>query len=108
MTNFWDALELVEKQPEPKELEYRLYYDVNGSPRFYTSDTTIEGDYIVVDYDTYNEGLYNVSVVNGKLVRPNKMIYKKLIPVTEGKTFTSKNDVSIIGKEQGWKIGYYE
>ena len=108
MTNFWDALEQVNEIAENKEFEYRLYYDIDGQPIFYTTETDKEGNWIQVDEQTYKEGRYDVTVVDGKLVNPSKMIYKKLAPVDNGGTSTVKWDISILGDGQDWEVRYYE
>ena len=51
------------------ELGFRLYYDKEtGKPLFYTSEEH-EGDYLIVDKQTYAEGRYDI------LIR-NEQIYK--------------------------------
>ena len=47
--------------------EYRLYYDDEGFPLFYSVEQ-LPGNYIVVDQATYLSGPKHIKVVDGKLV----------------------------------------
>jgi len=106
MTTFWEALEQIDPRAVEHVREYRLYYEVNGDPLFYTTEEE-HGNYIVIDQETYTEGRYDVKVVDGKLVRPAQYIYQKLVPSDRG-TETTTFDLSIIGPGRYWDIKYYE
>jgi hypothetical protein len=70
--NFWRAWkEFV--WPEPQPLQYRLYYNADGSPRVYTMED-LSGDWIEVSQQIYVTAPWNVRVVDGEL---------KIIPVVE-------------------------
>lgn len=45
--------------------EYRLYYDDTGNVLFYTCEKP-EGNFIVIDKQTYSEMRYDIKIVNGK------------------------------------------
>ena len=94
MTNFFKALESVVFNPAPIDVEYRLYYDINGNPLFY-SPTDSDGDYIVVSKEDYIVGRYDVTIVDGKIMYPIEYVYQKLTPQDVG-TICNSNDVSII------------
>ena len=100
MTNFWQALEQAE-EPKQVDLEYRLYYNNLGEVDYYSMED-LPGTYIVVDCQVYAEGRFDVTVVDGKLVKPAQKVYQKLVPVG-----MPTNDVSIISNDK-WKLKRYE
>jgi hypothetical protein len=55
---------------------YRLYYNSDGSPKYYTMED-LEGEYIEVDEQTYHVGRYDVKIVNKKLKSLNENIVSK-------------------------------
>jgi hypothetical protein len=83
---------VYEPPPPP---EFRLYYDDNGNVLFYTGEKP-EGNYIVVDKQTFAEARPDVKVINGVIILNSNItqIYK-LKPTTEG-TLTYVDDVSLI------------
>lgn len=88
-------------------IELRLYYDDKGNVKFYTCDKP-EGNFIVIDKQTFAESRPDLKVVNGKLVRPNSNpVVAKLVPSNEGIS-CAKDDVSIVTTEnvetQKWKL----
>lgn len=75
--------------------EFRLYYDENGKVLFYTCDKP-EGDYIVIDSDTYFQSRFDIKIVEGKITKIyDKMLIAKLTPSDSG-TSCYSSDVSII------------
>ena len=88
-------------------IELRLYYDDKGNVTFYTCEKP-EGNFIVIDKQTFAESRPELKVINGKLVRPGlNSVVAKLIPNEEGIS-CAKDDVSIITTEdveiQKWKL----
>ena len=83
---------VFEPPPPP---EFRLYYDDKGNVLFYTGEKP-EGNYIVVDTQTFAEARMDVRVIDG-VIRHNSTITQvyKLKPTTEG-TLTHVDDVSLI------------
>lgn len=78
-----------------ENIELRLYYDERGNVTFYTCEKP-EGNFIVIDKQTFAESRPDLKVVNGKLVRPNlKPVVSKLVPNEDG-TSCAKDDLSII------------
>lgn len=67
---FWDEVEqLLNKDSQSiEQLEYRLYYDINGKPISMSSNNHPNGNYIVITKDIYNRSNYNYRVINNKLV----------------------------------------
>lgn len=105
---------IVWEAPKIIPPEFRLYYDEKGKVVCYTCEK-LEGNYIVIDKDTYAEGRPDVRVVDGKLVKSyDSIVIAKLeLNNTEG-VYTSTEDVSIIVTENytdninKWKLKVYE
>ena len=101
----WEPVVLVKP-------EFKLYYDSNGSVICYASEK-LEGDYIVVDSQTYAEGRHDVKVLGGKIVSNfSNAIVARLTKDIEG-TLCSVEDISIIVANdevdtQYWKLKVYE
>jgi hypothetical protein len=109
MTNFWQALEMVDMSQPEVETEYRLYYNPEtGDPLFYTSSDE-PGTYIVVDKKAYDIGNYNVKVENKILINLNYIKgYKKLVPADSGKPCHPSNVMLIdYTSNTHWKLKNY-
>lgn len=94
----WEAPEIVKP-------EFRLYYDNKGNVLFYTCEKP-EGDYIVIDAQTYAEARPDVRVVEGKIVNiSGAAAISRLYPSTEG-VLCEPEDISIITEAEGnyWKL----
>jgi hypothetical protein len=96
-----------------KPPEFRLYYDENGKVIHYTCED-LAGNYIVVDSQIYNEGRYDVRVIDGKIVNTSEFIYtQKMIPSTIGSR-CAKENVNILvsehyaGETITWDVKQYE
>ena len=90
---FWAAL-------SPQEVitpTYRLYYDEQGYPLFYSMED-LPGKYIEIDHATYINTPTHARVINNKLVITHRPSVVKLRP---GKLGTScyPGDVSIVVSE---------
>lgn len=111
MTNFWQALEQhTSAEKTASDAEYRLYYNDQGEPLFYTMET-LAGNYLVIDQETYAEGNYAVRVVDGKIRKPALNCVIKLVPSSDTGTLCLSNDVSIISNSttgQHWKLKTHE
>lgn len=70
---------------------YRLYYNGDGSPKYYTMED-LEGEYIEVDEQTYHVGRYDVKIVNKKLKSLNENIVSKYTIVKERTSSTVSCD----------------
>jgi hypothetical protein len=114
MTEPQEEYILVWEAPKIVKPEFRLYYDEKGQVITYTCEK-LEGDYVVIDAQTYAESRPDLRVVNGKIVRiSNSAVVSKLVPdESEGKVCASE-DISIIVdgkdkvKKQKWKLVTYE
>lgn len=105
---------LKEYQPiEPKQPEFRLYYNDDGSIICYSCEN-LEGNYIVIDTQTYAECRQNIKVVDGKIetVKP-LILVQKLAESTQG-TRCAIEDINIVvsddynGKTTNWEMKKYE
>ena len=104
---------IVFEAPKLVAPEFRLYYDENGSVITYTCDK-LEGNYIIIDRQTFIEARPDVRVVEGKLkrVNPALVIYKLKPDLTDGVP-CSNEDISIVvphgtNNSQVWKLTTYE
>ena len=104
----WEAPALVKP-------EFRLYYDKKGKVVCYSTEN-LEGDYLVIDAQTYAEARPDVRVVDGKLstAKPGQII-SKLSPSDMGITCAAddvaiivSDDMSYAGKSINWKNEVYE
>ena len=92
--------------------EFRLYYDDRGNVLFYTCEKP-EGNYVVIDSDTYAQGRPDVKVVDGKVAgQITGSIVSKLVQDNEG-TLCASEDLSIVVDSSydnitKWKLKTYE
>jgi hypothetical protein len=94
----WEAPELIKP-------EFRLYYDNRGNVLFYTCEKP-NGNYIVIDTQTYAEARPDITVVDGRIVREgSSTISSRLHLATDG-TLCEAEDVSVIAEADGqyWKL----
>lgn len=86
---------LVVEEVQKQEVEFRLYYDERGKVLFYTCEKP-EGQYIVIDKQTYIEARPDLCVKDGKLTKyiPG-IIISKLEQDIDGIP-CAKDDISII------------
>jgi hypothetical protein len=106
-----EFLEIWLARPEPKLVFYRLYYQDNGQPLYYSMED-LPGKYIEIDLDTYQQYRSDVRVVDGKLtVIPTTGIIKKLQPSNRG-TPCDPRDVCIVVNDADpctkWNLKTYE
>lgn len=97
----------------PETLEFRLYFDDNGKVICYTTEK-LEGNYLVVDKQSYLEARTDLRIINGEIVKTQHgAIVTKLVPSTKGIRCAS-NDVNIIvpdsydGPSITWNTQKYE
>jgi hypothetical protein len=76
---------------------YRLYYNSDGSPKYYSMQD-LPGDYIVVDQQTFECSRYDVVVINGKLKSLSDNIIAKYYLSTDSDTSIEcdPDDISIV------------
>jgi hypothetical protein len=104
---FWAALAPI---PTPAPVFYRLYYDEQGLPLFYSMENLL-GNYIEISQELYITAPTHVKVTDGKLKILKVNPIAKLVPSTEG-TACAINDVSIIVDEKyphtKWSVKQYD
>jgi hypothetical protein len=89
-------------------VEFRLYYDDNGKVLCYTCEK-LEGNYILIDSDTYHQCRPDVCVIDGKIVKRSEMtVIRKLKPSAKGVT-CSNDDITMIATEgTAWELTTHE
>lgn len=91
--NFWQVWNSLPLW-QPPEVFWRLYYDNNGDPLFYSQEHCA-GNYIDVTPEQYCLANMQVKVQDGKLIELNKHTVKKLRPSETG-TSCHPQDVSVV------------
>lgn len=93
-------------------VEFRLYYDDNGNVLCYSCDKP-EGNYIVIDAQTYAECRFDIKVIDGKIIKKTAYTISKLIQSDTG-TRCVKDDCTIVvdttynGDTICWTLKTYE
>ena len=106
MTDFWAEVEKLLDPVNPPKIFYRLYYDDQGCPLFYSMED-LPGNYIDIDADTFAHGPTDIRVRAGKLVKVTQA-GSKLVPQGTG-TMCHLQDVSIVTTSgQRWTMKNYE
>ena len=90
---FWVALAPLPATPDPF---YRLYYDDQGWPLFYSMED-LPGNYIEIDRETWHSP-GNIRIVDGKIVHIKTVIVHKLVPGECG-TSCHPQDVAVVVDE---------
>jgi hypothetical protein len=110
MTNFWQALDMLDTDTTVvSPLVYRLYYDeITGKPLCYSMED-LQGTYITVSQQEFNVGNYHVFVKDGKIVPIETRGYNKLVPSSTG-TACHPSNVMIVDatKSKYWSLKTYE
>ena len=84
------------KWPDPAPVFYRIYYGENGEFICYTMED-LPGNYIEIDHATYQQGLSNIRIVDGKIkvINPSRVV-RKLKPNTTQGTPCHPNDICLV------------
>jgi hypothetical protein len=95
----------------PRKIEYRAYYDKDGSIITYTTES-IEGQYIEITSEQYAQARHDAKVIDNKLVFTHRRSHvSKLVENKTDGIRTSKYDVSVIqddGDSTYYTIRAYE
>lgn len=105
MDNTEEDYVIIWEAPVLEKPEFRLYYDDKGYVITYTCEK-LEGNYIVVDPNTFAEARPDVRVIDGKIVKASSgAVISRLYPSTEG-VMCEPEDISIITEDNGkyWKL----
>ena len=107
----WEAPPIVKP-------EFRLYYDDKGKVLYYICerpDTKSEGNYIVVDAQTYAEGRPDLRIVDGRISTVTQgSVVSKLVKSIDDGIDCYEEDISIVVstddkvKKTKWKLKTYE
>lgn len=93
--------------PEIEKPELRLYYDDNGKVVCYSCEK-LDGNYIIIDTQTYAECRHDIRIVDGKIIKLNESSYIARLYPTEDNTgmVCEKEDISIVTQSEGqyWKL----
>ena len=104
---FWAALAPADPPPKPT---YRLYYDSQGHPLFYSMSLE-PGNYIEIDQDTYHRAPRYVRVREGKLEILNYLVHAKLVPGEQGTTCSPQDVCVVVDPDRDhvkWSLKTYE
>lgn len=80
---------------EPPKVTYRLYYDPEGQPLFYSMED-LPGNYIEVDAETFARASSKIRVFKGKIVPVTRETSSKLAPSDEGTCCHPKNVAIVV------------
>ena len=94
--NFWEVWNNLEPYVQPVVF-WRLYYDEQGFPLFYTQEDK-PGNYIDVTPEQYQRASMRVRVRNGQLIELKSTPVAKLIPSEHG-TPCHPCDVTVVVTE---------
>jgi hypothetical protein len=105
---FWTILHAVPEEVRPV---YRLYYNTDGEPLFYSTED-LPGNYIDIDRETFSRASSRVRVKNGQIISTAvHKISKKLIPAEQGVACDPRDVCVVVDQEQAhtkWTIKTYE
>ena len=99
--------------PAIEKPEFRLYYDDIGTIICYTGEK-LEGNYIVVDTQTFAEGRHDIRIIDGRIVKDSSNATIVRLTPSDSGNLCAKEDLSIIVtkdddvEQQYWKLTVYE
>lgn len=105
-----DLQKLFQAAPEPQQPFFRLYYDNNGVPLFYSMED-LPGTYIEITPEEYHLGATNVRVRNDKLVQITWTTTAKLVPNETGTPCDPNNILVVVAEDKPhvkWSKRIYE
>lgn len=94
-----DDYVIIFEAPKIIPPEFRLYYDETGRVICYTCEK-LQGNYIIIDKDTFAESRPDIRVVDGKISKvSHRAVISKLVHSDSGKSCASE-DISIIVNDE--------
>jgi hypothetical protein len=102
--------QLFQATPEPLLPFFRLYYDEQGMPLFYSMEDR-PGTYIEITPEEFYKGATNVRVRDGRLVEVTWATTTKLVPGNSGSPCHPDNVAVIVAEDQPhirWSKKTYE
>lgn len=99
---------LVFEAPEIVKPELRLYYDDSGKVLCYSCEK-LEGNYIVIDSQTYAECRHDIRVIDGEIVKNYEASYIARLQLStriDNSILCDKEDISVISDTSGlyWEL----
>ena len=83
----------------PKEIFYRLYYNGQGEPLFYSMDD-LPGNYISIDAEFYRRSPRNIKIKDGKIIETRLSTARKLVPSSIGVACDPRDICVIVDEKQ--------
>lgn len=105
-----DLQKLFQAAPAPQQPFFRLYFNNNGVPLFYSMED-LPGTYIEITQEEYHLGATNVRVKNGQLVQITWTTSQKLTPSEKGTPCDPNNILVVVSEDQPhvkWSKRTYE
>ena len=105
-----ELLALFQAEPDPQQPFFRLYYDADGVPLFY-SMADEPGTYIEITAEEYHRSATNVRVRQGQLVQVTWTTTVKLTPGDSGTPCDPNNILVVVSEDQPhvkWSKRTYE
>ncbi len=108
-----DETIVVWEAPVIVKPEFRLYYDAAGRVVCYTCEK-LEGNYIVIDADTFAQSRPDLRVVDGKLAAASTGAVVSKLTKSDTGVLCAADDISIIADENysgntiQWELMTYE
>jgi len=96
--------------PEPAEITYRLYYNDDGKPLFYSMED-MPGKYIEITAEQYQKSNSHVVVRNNRLIELSFSVTQKLAPADTGVPCSPNNVAVVVDQTEPnkkWKLTTYE
>jgi hypothetical protein len=78
-----------------KDSKYRLYYNSDGSPKFYSMED-LPGEYIFIDHQTFEQGRYDIVVRHGRILSLSDSGTSRYVQVVRATPNSVKCDISDI------------
>jgi len=109
-----DESMFVWNAPTIEKPEFRLYYDDLGSIICYSGDKLQEGNFIVIDAQTFAEARYDLRIIDGRIIKNSSHATIVRLTPSDNGTLCASEDLSVIVSEedevekQYWKLTVYE
>ena len=115
MNTLIEAFQNRKIQPKQK-IEFRLYYDKKTGKPIEYSMQELEGDYIVIDANTYARPKIDIIIKDGKIIKHCTSNVRKLVisPEDTSGTQCHKDDICLVTSTAQsvqsvyWKVRVYE
>lgn len=108
--NYEEFLKIWQAVPDAIPISYRLYYDDQGHPLFYSMED-LPGNYIEVDAATYAKSSRRVRVRDGQLIHLKTVTAAKLVPGETGTCCHPQNVCIVVNEQQShtkWSLKTYD